>query len=1276
MTYLRKLAINGIRSYNPNKVSKIDFLSPITVIVGRNGSGKTSIIEALKYICTGTLPPESQSGKNFVCDRKLGTSTTIDATIELEFQSPDNKIITATRNFKTITSATRKTFKAVDGVLKTVDGDGNIVTGSHTVTNFDKIVPLLFRSNKSILENVVFCHQDDSLWPLSDPASLKAKFDYIFCSSKLNKSLETILKTKKQNESQYKDEMITYEKTRILKDQYLNINTEMESLEKSIQEGTEKKNSILQNKNKVKDVLDKINNKMKRFSDIKDKLRTLENSRAEIKTKTGYLREGIVPVDIDNEYLSVEEIENELKKNKKELENLENDKNKFEAKLKELYKKKGMLENIENVLSTKNVEYENLMSNCNVDLKSETIENLIKRKTEKCKAIDNELTTNLKNLQEEINTEKNKTAIMLSHFETAKSKLGEIKGEKKDTERKFKSHLTKLKRGNKFETSECDSKINYLKLEIENKMVKLETISIKIENNESITTKNNKELEDSFDYLKKCKEVEAKQENITFIKKSIESYSEQRTAKANETKEAEFYTKNMSKQKHSDTFDKLNSIFNTNGEILDVLETEAKLIKDLTNDKEEKEKNLKKLNLNMNSIETENKIVNKQINDKESELKTNEQNKETLEDCIKKLGYGEGKLTSACNVEHKIKELESSDFISGLISESETQNKCGFCDLKFPNKGHIKKIKSKFKVDSKDNEEKKETINKLIQIKKKLKDVENLKASIGLLKKAIDESKTQVSSNIEKIKEIKKVISMYETKTNDLKKMVSKLYKINESSKSILNSENELSNTLKSCDVEQGKFDIAEMTNIENGIKSKNKENEKIIKANKKLKLEMEQLNLTIDEKTKLLKDEEALKEKHSAFKNSIGGLNLSMLVHYNEKRNLNILLSQKKESILRLMESKKLTDKEKESKVQKKTSKIEELKTIYKLKTELNELTQQKDSLLYCVDKIKNLNKKLKQLHRNKEEITLGIENLQTLIKNAEIQNKIKTLETDVVKLNKTIKETKQLLAAKESLESLEEKKNTHTSIADELSSKINSLQGKISEQESQIGRLKKQLESDQLSDINEKYRVSFVKMQFFQKAAGELKQLHKDLEYSLMTYHSTKMKEVNEVLVDLWRSVYTGSDIEYIWIDSKNEMNTGTTTKRSTSSYNYSIVMMQNRKFLPLKGRCSAGQKVLASLLIRLALSEVFCSECGILTLDEPTTNLDDDNIEALAEAIIRVIQRRISQGDFQMILITHDEKFVEKLRVSGAFDEYYRVYKDNYQFSNIKKRNVYNQ
>ena len=59
-----------------------------------------------------------------------------------------------------------------------------------------------------------------------------------------------------------------------------------------------------------------------------------------------------------------------------------------------------------------------------------------------------------------------------------------------------------------------------------------------------------------------------------------------------------------------------------------------------------------------------------------------------------------------------------------------------------------------------------------------------------------------------------------------------------------------------------------------------------------------------------------------------------------------------------------------------------------------------------------------------------------------------------------------------------------------------------------------------------------------------------------------------------------------------------------------------------LDMRGRCSAGQKVLAALVVRLALAEAFCINCSAIALDEPTTNLDYENKEALAKCLAECV------------------------------------------------------
>ena len=105
-----------------------------------------------------------------------------------------------------------------------------------------------------------------------------------------------------------------------------------------------------------------------------------------------------------------------------------------------------------------------------------------------------------------------------------------------------------------------------------------------------------------------------------------------------------------------------------------------------------------------------------------------------------------------------------------------------------------------------------------------------------------------------------------------------------------------------------------------------------------------------------------------------------------------------------------------------------------------------------------------------------------------------------------------------------------------------------------------------------------------------------------------------------DLWRLTYRGNDIETIEIKSDEER----ADNSRISSFNYRIVFKTHEGAeLEMRGRCSAGQRVLASFIIRLSLAETFCSHCGILALDEPTTNLDQENIEGLANSLKEIIE-----------------------------------------------------
>lgn len=117
----------------------------------------------------------------------------------------------------------------------------------------------------------------------------------------------------------------------------------------------------------------------------------------------------------------------------------------------------------------------------------------------------------------------------------------------------------------------------------------------------------------------------------------------------------------------------------------------------------------------------------------------------------------------------------------------------------------------------------------------------------------------------------------------------------------------------------------------------------------------------------------------------------------------------------------------------------------------------------------------------------------------------------------------------------------------------------------------------------------------------------------------------------------------------------------------------MYVNGAELEMKGRCSAGQKVLACLIVRLALAETFCLNCGILALDEPTTNLDAANSASLAEAIRLIIEARRRQENFQLIVITHDEQFAQMIGTRAYAEKLWRVTKDQDQHTLLLQEDI---
>ena len=195
------------------------------------------------------------------------------------------------------------------------------------------------------------------------------------------------------------------------------------------------------------------------------------------------------------------------------------------------------------------------------------------------------------------------------------------------------------------------------------------------------------------------------------------------------------------------------------------------------------------------------------------------------------------------------------------------------------------------------------------------------------------------------------------------------------------------------------------------------------------------------------------------------------------------------------------------------------------------------------------------------------------------------------------------------------------------------------------------------------ERYRQANIELRTTEMANEDLNKYHTALDKALMAFHASKMAEINKVVKELWQKTYRNPDIDHIAIVSDAEATTG-------RSYNYRVVMKNREEELDMRGRCSAGQKVLACLIIRLALAETFCLNCGILALDEPTTNLDAANSASLAHALMDIMNSRREQESFQLIVITHDVRFAHQLGSREHAEYYWRISKDEELHSLIER------
>lgn len=122
------------------------------------------------------------------------------AQVKLSFQNTNGARMVCTRSLQLSVKKTLRSQKTLDGQLLIVNHNER-ATVSSRCAELDIMIPSFLGVSKAILENVIFCHQEESLWPLSESSGLKKKFDEIFEAQKYAKAIDNIkVLRKKQGE--------------------------------------------------------------------------------------------------------------------------------------------------------------------------------------------------------------------------------------------------------------------------------------------------------------------------------------------------------------------------------------------------------------------------------------------------------------------------------------------------------------------------------------------------------------------------------------------------------------------------------------------------------------------------------------------------------------------------------------------------------------------------------------------------------------------------------------------------------------------------------------------------------------------------------------------------------------------------------------------------------------------------------------------------------------------------------------------------------------------
>jgi DNA repair protein RAD50 len=1298
MSKIQKLQITGVRSFNHAHGEVIEFYSPLTLIVGVNGSGKTTIIECLRYATTGELPPNSGTGGAWIRDAKLCGENEVLAQVRLAFESTSGAKMTVNRNIQLTVRKTTRSQKTLEATLVMRNAGERTVVSSR-VAELDTIMPQYLGVSKAILESVIFCHQDDSLWPMSTPTVLKKKFDEIFEAMKYTKAVENIKlirktqvaelekfklieqhakedKEKGQRAEQRSNEL--YEQINELKEQ-------AHELKAKIQEAVEQSDIAYDHAAKFQKIVTELSGKRIEARAREESIASLKQHMKVMEDSDEALRE---MEDKYEERLALHQREKDVQRKRYQelVDNLDTIRSTLGSKQSEAGRYQAQKDQYERQIDSrrdliKEIARRHDVRGFDSDITHDNVRDFMDRIGKMARDQNNAFERAHKETQDE----SQKTQHLLTSLNERRSALSQTK-----------ASATGVIQLN-------DSKISRFQNE-------LDSIDID-EGGRAVLESAVKDLELRLSKEKKDFEAAIWDAQIQSADSNFKALEDQKGQYDSELMEASRHAKDSARLDflRKELKDREQSLTTMTGayeqrltaalgpwepSTLDhtyqgVLAEKSSDVKNAERQRDGTSRELEQIQFKVSSSTND-------IKQKRKEMKSNEHAvREALGDedpseYLKILEEWENSvdLLKADNAMFEA----NNDYFKRCISYATAQKGCKLCERPFQDKGKevpafIKKLENKLQQDQK------KTIEK---------DLEEAERNHSLIKAA----RPQYDSYARHERELPELEEQYKILEAQRDNLVAKLEQQDQVVKDCEDAKRDIEYFLKTVqnmhryhtEIVGFETQIHELVGMQKAA-GRSRGLEMIQDDQKNL---AEQIRVASSHLQRLRADKERYRAQLNTLELEVrdARARLASAVHHlREKTNLQDQIEDLKSQNIQQREAMKRADHD----IQALLPQIAQAQTLL---DDIRHRGEERDRALQKT--ASKLNDSLHQLRLADQEISAYIERggPQELVRATEeishLQNEINRVESEQRQITVEVKKIEDILRSHSEtkraitdnltyrenvrhLEKLRQEMNeldAHNAEADQahydgegqrwqqqrmlLSAEQASIVGTLRSKDDQLKQLLEEWETD-YNGAKEKYRESTIRVTVTKAAIDDLARYGGALDKAIMKYHSLKMEEINRIIDELWRSTYQGTDVDSIMIRSENE------TQKGNKSYNYRVVMVKQDAEMDMRGRCSAGQKVLASIIIRLALAECFGVRCGLIALDEPTTNLDKDNIRALAESLSSIIKIRKQQANFQLIVITHDEEFLRYMNCADFCDYYYRVDRADDQCSRIRSQRI---